>query len=371
MAQTFFPITPVEVTPGTPNTWADVNVAAYAPSGATGVLLHIVNSTGTPYAIGLRKNGSTDNRTQVFGYYDHCWAAIGVDSSRIFEAFVGSTTAMDIYLVGYTMSGVTFFTNAHDKSLGTTGAWIDINCAAQAPGAAGLIFEISAGSTATFFGLRKNGSSDNRTATTGYHCCFGAIIGCDTSQICEGYISTTQVDFYLVGYITDGCTFNLNATDVSLGSVGSWLDLPALPASANMGFIEVTASDYYDYGLRKNGSTENIYEEASRHPWVFVECDVNHIIEGKIANTAVDFFVIGYSTVPQAGYKDIATRFKLISQLYKDISTRFGLYVPTYQDVSTRFCLSTWKSLQILEDIAALEAKVAGLKREPKAHFEI
>ena len=358
MAQTFFPITPVEITPGTPNAWTDVDVAAYAPYGATGVLLHIVNPSGTDYPLGLRKNGSTDNRTQGLGYYNHYWAAIGVDSSRVFEAYIGSTTNIDIYLVGYTMPGVTFFTNAYNKELGSTGDWIDINCATEAPGAAGLIFEISAGSTATFFGLRKNGSSDNRTATTGYHCCFGAIIGCDASQICEGYISTLEVDFYLVGYITDGCTFNTNATNVSLDTIGSWLDLPALPASANMGFIEVTTSEYYDYGLRKNGSSENIYEEASRHPWAFVECDENRIIEGKIANTAVDFFVVGYSTVPQAGYKDTDTCFILSS--------------PTsYQDVSTRFCLSTWKLLQILEDIAALEAKVAGLKREPKAHFKV
>lgn len=73
-------------------------------------------------------------------------------------------------------------------------------------------------------------------------------------------------------------------------------------------------------------------------------------------------------------YKDIATRFRLFAQGYNDIGARFKLLPPaSYQDVSTRFFLyqPSWKSLQILGDLAALEAKIARLKREPKAHFEI
>ena len=72
-------------------------------------------------------------------------------------------------------------------------------------------------------------------------------------------------------------------------------------------------------------------------------------------------------------YQDVATRFELFIRGYSDIATRFKLKPLVYQDVSTRFYLyqPTWKSLQILEDIAELEAQVAGLKLKPKAHFEI
>jgi hypothetical protein len=72
-------------------------------------------------------------------------------------------------------------------------------------------------------------------------------------------------------------------------------------------------------------------------------------------------------------YQDITTRFKLIAQTYRDIATKFKLTVQTYQDVSTRFYLyqPTWKELEIQKAIAALEAKIAGLKRRPGAHFEI
>jgi len=296
MAQTFFPITPVGVTPSA-NGWQDVNVSAYVPSGATGVVVHIENiNTSSASYFGIRKNGSTDNRYPDFSSNAHQWALVGVDSNRVFEIYLQYYSDWHIYLVGYTMSGVTFFTNAYNKSLTATAVWTDINCATEAPNAIGLIWELY--STSGYqYGLRKNGSSDDRY-THVYRRAW-PVIGCDASQICEGKIENTDVDFFLIGYITDGCTFNTNATDVSLGTTGSWIDLSALPSGANMGFIEVycPGGTSYAYGLRKNGSSENIYRNAVRHPWAIVECDDNRIIEGEIANTVVDFFVVGYSTV--------------------------------------------------------------------------
>ena len=307
-SQTFFPIDPVEVTPGTASAWVDVDVSAYVPEGATGVILHIVSTGGSFNAayIAVRKNGSTDNRYAAnFFEYTHAWAAIGVDANRIFEAYIYYTAYHDIYLVGYTMFGVTFFTNAYDKSLATTAAWLDIDCATEAPSAVGLVFEVySTTGINQPIGMRKNGSTDNRYNITGYCNTKGIIIGCDTSQICEGYIGNTKQGFFLVGYITDGAVFNTNATDVSLDTTGSWLDLTALPANSVMGFIEVASAfaGPYSYGLRKDGSAEDIYWGAKYHPWAFVECDADRIIEGKIANVAIDFFVVGYAAAGGVTY---------------------------------------------------------------------
>jgi len=297
MAQTFFPITPTEITAGSANAWVDMDASGSVPAGATGVILHVVNNSFFYRYIGLRKNGSSDDRHPDMYSTSHFWAMIGIDANRVFEAYVESTTDIDIYVVGYTMSGVTFKTNADNKSI-TTGGWKDIDCSTEAPSATGLIFEVI--STAQYeFGFRKNGSSDDRHFDVEYHYCFCAVIGCDNSQICEGYIENNVVDFYLVGYITDGCTFNTNATDVSLGSAGSYIDLSALPSGANFGLIEVCSTLNYDYGLRKNGESGgyyDIYEKAHYHPWAIVECDASQLIEGKIVNTDVDFFVVGYST---------------------------------------------------------------------------
>jgi len=304
VSQTFFPIDPVEVAVGATLAWTDVDISAHIPVNATDVILHIVNTNApTQYAIGLRKNGSTSNTYQNMHEINHFWAAIGVDANRIFEAYVGSTTDQDIYVVGYTMSGVTFLTNGAVKTP-ATGAWNDIDCSAEAPNAVGLIFEVI-GHASIFYdtGLRKNGSTDNHLGEHIGHTCFGAIIGCDDSQICEGYRESFWQYFALVGYITDGATFNTNATDVSLSvpPYSEWTDLPALPATAVMGFIEVncvtTGANYY-YGLRENGSAENIYYTAAAHNWGLVECDANRIIEGKILTNDLDFHVVGYATAP-------------------------------------------------------------------------
>ena len=301
MAQTFYPITPVEVTPGTAMSFQDCDVSAHIPENATGVILHLINTSGSDYDIGLRKNGSTDDRVMELNGQGHNWAMIGVDASRIFEAEVSSTTWIDIYIVGYTMAGVTFNTNADDKSLGSYGAFVDIDCSTEAPNAIGLIWEITARYNGRRFGFRKNGSSDDRPIDTLYHYAFGAVIGCDESQICEGYAEDGQVDFWLLGYITDGVTFVTNATDLSLGSALAWYDLTALPdESPVMGIIEVIRGvTLYQYGLRENGQSgghADIYRYCNRHPWAIVKCDASRIIEGKIGNTAVDFFLVGYAT---------------------------------------------------------------------------
>jgi len=296
--QSFFPIDPIEVTPGTANDWIDVNSTTFGvPSGATGVLVHLVR-TGGEAAMGLRKKGSTDNRITNICVPSHSWAAVGVDANGIFQVYVGDITYTDVYIVGYTTTGVTFFDNAYDKTPSTLDAWTNIDCHVEAPNAIGLIWEMVGASTWYNFGLRKNGSTDNRITPISYHCSFGAIIGCDTSQICQGYTQGIGKNhFFLVGYITDGATFNTNATDISLSETGNWTDLTALPSNSVMGFIEITStSSQYNYGLRKNGSAENIYRPANAHPWAFVEGDTNGIIEGKIANTGNDFFVVGYAT---------------------------------------------------------------------------
>ena len=308
MAQSFYPIAPVEVTPGSAEDWIDVDVGAHVPSVATGVILHVVNTdAGDNHAIGLRKKGSTDDRTAEIDYISHCWAAIGVDANRVFQAYVADKDNVDIYLVGYTGSGVTFFTNAYDKSLGVTGSWQDIDCSTEAPSAIGLIFEAVGDPVSEYYmGLRKNGSTDNRITESWGHNTFGVIVGCDDSQVCEGYIQDTDEDFFLVGYITEGAVFNTNATDLSLGSTGSWLDLSTLSSDSIMAFIEVSSSANYNYGLRKNGSDEDIYRYAYYHPWAFVECDANGIIEGKIENVGADFFLVGYATcVPRKLLKGV------------------------------------------------------------------
>lgn len=298
-------ITPIEITLTTSGSWADVDLSSYIASGTTGVLLHVVPSSNCNF--GYRKNGSTDNRTSyLLSGGSHQWVSCGVDANRILELYVQDITYIDVYLVGYFDSSAVFNTNATDISLSTTGSWADIDINVD-DSAIGAIIEVVENVNFQSFGLRKNGSTDNRYQYTYKRAT--AFIGLDENEICEGFISGTGVDFFLTGYIKSGATFNTNATDLSLSTTGAYTDLTALPSGATGGFIEtINNSTTATYALRKNGSSEDIYKYLIRHHWAAVECDTSQIIEGKIASTDVDFFLTGYTTGTAPSYSKIKIR---------------------------------------------------------------
>jgi hypothetical protein len=165
MAQTFFPITPTDCTPGT-GAWTDVDLDTYVASlGAdvTGVLLrfHFTNYRSYATNWGARKNGSTDDVRPSYNAYDTtiCGAFVGVDANHVFEVYV-SDIYIKCYIIGYTKTGVTFFDNATVKSFATAGSWDDIDCSAQVPaGAKALIFECPTAHTSYTLGIRPNGSA--------------------------------------------------------------------------------------------------------------------------------------------------------------------------------------------------------------------
>jgi hypothetical protein len=300
--EAFIPITPTKLTVSSPSAWTDVDTSSLVPAGASGVILHIVNTGVSAYALGLRPNGVTDNNRYGTIYQtSHTWALVGVDSNRILEAYVGSTTYIELWLVGYVKSwAVTFFTSPsyYDKTPATAGSWQTVNCATECPNAIGLIFEIQGGSTAYSFGLQKYDSSDNRGATTIYHNTFGFVVGCDSSQRCEAYVANTAVKMYLVGYITAGVEFYTTAVNESMSTTGSWLDLPsALPAGATMGFIDVISAGTYNYGLRQGGTSETIYRYSRNHGFGIVACSSPKVIQGEISNAAEGFWLLGYAYV--------------------------------------------------------------------------
>ncbi len=290
-------IDPVDITPSTSAAWVDVDVSAYVASGATGVILHINNSTAA-YDIGFRKNGSTDNRINSLRADEHMWAAIGLDSNGILELYLGSTTYTKVYLVGYFTDEAVFFTNGVDKSLAVTSSWTDIDISADTgtDTAIGAIFEVvHATDGYRWYDFRKNGSTDDFSGgSNDVESHNGAIIGVDANEICEGIIEDTDVDFYLVGYVTKDMVFNTNATDMSLSTTGAWTDLAALPSGATGAFFDVPVGAD-PFGLRQNGSAENIVN-AYPHTWAMVAADSNGLIEGYTTYGYVRFYMVGYTT---------------------------------------------------------------------------
>lgn len=200
-----FPTNAVNYTPATYDAWVDVDLSPDVPSGATGAIFEMMNKAAGPRKAALRKNGSTDDRyaNSEIEEVGHIYGLTGVDGGRILEAKIESAD-IELWLVGYTKSPVTFFTNATDKSIATTEAWTDIDLTGDTESSAdGAIFEVHNTAPTNKKGLvRKNGSTDDRKAygdvkSHGHIC---ALCGLDEGNVFEGYIEVVDVDFYLLGY---------------------------------------------------------------------------------------------------------------------------------------------------------------------------
>jgi len=270
----------------------------------------------------VRKNGSTDNDTTYIKVRPagHIYAVVGVDANRIFEAWL-ETANIKIYLVGYTDSAVTLFTDPYDVSLNVTGAWTDIDVSSYVPsGATGVILRIrnASANSGCLGNVRKNGSIDNditncRLVIEGH---YWALIGVDASRIFEGYISDLAVDFYLYGYTMSPVTFFDNEKDESLTVTGSWTDIDATgdtEAAADGIILRIVNTDSgtvaFKGAIRKNGSTNNDTTNSTIRPngciWGLCGLDSENIYEGYIDNVAVDFKAIGY-TKPGVTYVNVS-----------------------------------------------------------------
>ncbi len=177
----------INITPGTTDSWVDIDVSSYIKSGSTGVLLRIELLHNSSY--GIRKNGSTDNRLKNTIAAGLCWAAIGIDENGILEIYNTASSGYTFWLVGFFDSGATFFTNSVEKTVTASGVItpvfydIDISGDTGEDTAIAAIFELDGYTT---WCLRKNGSTDNRVGAGGQAGDqFACIIGVDGSEICE------------------------------------------------------------------------------------------------------------------------------------------------------------------------------------------
>lgn len=297
------PITPIEVTPGSTG-FQDVDVTANVGSDAgniAGVILEIVNTDSSEFTWGIRKNGSTDNITGVIEDTGHTWAAIGTDSSDIFEASVSDTTNIDIYLVAYIIEDEgTFLTNAVTKTSGTS--FTDIDISGDTTGddvATSAFFLLGIGSNLNF-GLRENGSTDDRIKTHLSGDLRGAMMSVDVNEILEGKFSVADPTIHFVGYLIDNFTSFTNAKNHSAASSGSYIDVDFsadIPAGNNGAFWQFVADDTAEYkaDIEKNGLGNDHFFDITEHQYGWVEIDSDRIADQKVESTNMDLYLWGFS----------------------------------------------------------------------------
>jgi len=308
--------------------WQKIDVSDYIPTGATGVILDIHNTSfDTSYKIDIRKTGSTDfdyaTFYDVYGLYQRChyYAMIGVDEARTFEAII-ENTALRIWLVGWTDDAVVFFTNYVEKQPTAELTWHDIDVSANVPaGATCVIVKLVIRYLHPYvFDARKNGSTDD-FATKSY--IFGnshifVLVGLDEARIFEIYVSSTESEFAcVVGYTLSPIQFSTNDIVFTPTISDSWTDLDLsayLHPDAEGAIFRIRNFDPWEleFGeLRKNGSTDarqgSAYYRLDGHVGGFVGVDANKICEYCVSDKAyVKLHLVGPIAVvppppPKAG----------------------------------------------------------------------
>jgi hypothetical protein len=262
----------------------------------------------TQYQYGVRMNGSTD--TWMVGTKNTARGAAtlffmtGVDANRIFEIYT-QDVAVKTYLLGYTMAGVTFYTNAIDKSLASAGTYQDVNISADTGGntAIGAIFTVNeTGVGAAAYALRKKGSTDDFYSQIRADNATVQLVGVNMGEVAEMQIANLSLDLYLTGYVTSGAVFFTNAVDKSTATLGTYVgvditgDLQGAD-DASGAILEVAAGGSGDVAVRRNGATYDFYGRTA-HIGAITAIDASDILEQKIELASHDLYLTGYTLAP-------------------------------------------------------------------------
>ncbi|KKN50484.1 hypothetical protein LCGC14_0632090 [marine sediment metagenome] len=284
---------PGEVGEACPNHYLNVD-EAISDEAAT-VVMHLGEAPLARDLYGMTDHAAetgTINRVTVYNRVLD--GDIGVFEFKNLQA-TGTPAYVQLQLVGW-IKGITMSPDGVDLHGGVaTGSWQTRDCSVEAPGAIALIINVvSSNVDYRAFGLRKNGSSDNRTNNGYYNNCHTAIIGCDDNQVIEMYREDGAIQFWLTGYITSGVTMLTNAIDISLSSSGSFIDLAKLTEPGNFAFMEYISSGA-KLAVRRPPDGSHQYRN-SLHMWAFCGADPAGIVQAKEENVSLSsLFLVGYS----------------------------------------------------------------------------
>lgn len=284
-------ISPTTFNPTADNAYHDV--ASGAPTGATGVMLLIQETSGFSNTIGIRAKGSTDTYTQIFAASTQTWLYMGVDGSGNFQVRCGR--ACNIIVYGFFGAESTFLANAQTQAV-TAATWTDVVLTSLSASAIAVIGFVGPGAGNGYkFGARMKGSTDNHsvddsTALRGF------IVGLDASQTFQAFANGADT-FYIQGYMTSGIACNVNGIDRSTTTSGSYVTNTALPSGAIGGVYEFAqASATLSNAMRANGSSQDLYGVGPGHGFIAIGCDVSQLTQQKVSLTTSKLYELASFT---------------------------------------------------------------------------
>ncbi len=217
--------------------------------------------------------------------------------------------------------GFTWFTNAPDISLGTTGSWQDIDCSANVPAdATGVIVQLYNTSGGADYRGMVRGKEDTRDYMAG-----GTdgeirnkthrfqVVKLDSALKIQGYIDNTSVDFRLMGYTTgiDPVYFT-NPPDKTPGTTGSWtpVDVSAnVDADADGVILLVYNASSSDktYSIKETGSSyanTSLGLRGNQNTMFAVGLDAGKTFQSWIEDSNVKIYLVAQTKGSLVHYVD-------------------------------------------------------------------
>lgn len=184
-----------EHNPGSTSAWGDVDLASQT-GAETALVAFFRVDCGQSGAVGLRPNGSTDDRkSNIATSGDHAWAHVGLDGNEVCELYRG-TTGQTFWLQGWLHANATVKINAVNYQTGTTGSWVDTDVSADVGASdVGVLVEFFTPNVVREWGLRAKGETvESRNDLP--NLAFGAV-KLDGDDVFQQWIEDTSVDLFL------------------------------------------------------------------------------------------------------------------------------------------------------------------------------
>ncbi len=220
-----------------------------------------------------------------------------------------------------TLGGFTWFTNAIDVSTSTTSTWVTLDLSAHVGASTtGVVMEIvhTAASIGDIGVVRGTEDTRDYMSTSTYEEIESKthrwqIVKVDSSLRIQGYISSGDIDFKLLGYTTglDPVYFT-TPPDITPTTTAVWtaVDVSSYVDTDADGVIllidSVTSTDQ-DYGVRESGSTystTNRELEEYGNSMYLVGIDASDRFEVYLASTFVQVYLVGQTKGSVVYYKE-------------------------------------------------------------------
>ena len=215
--------------------------------------------------------------------------------------------------------GWIWFTNATDISLGSTGAWTDIDLSAIVPvGTTGVVVEVvNTNSGGAHTGILRSKEDDREYMSNasfqqidnGMH--RWQVVKLDSNRKLQGHISSTNVDFKLIGYTIGGdpIYFADQPPDITPIALDKWstVDVSNYVSADATGVILLVTSERNGkakYRIRTPGGTEQLKDNLNTYAntMYFVGLSPFRFFEARIKEDTTNIYLIAETKNSVAHY---------------------------------------------------------------------